>query len=784
MRSPLAWNRFPRGKGGTETGLGQSAGLAVVALVVVAWTSVASQLPVEAAPPPTRAVAAPGSDESLLTVERIFVRHEFDARGFSARWAPDGRGYLRLEPAEGGGRDIVLYDPVSGRRQVVVPASLLIPPGRSTPLTIDDYAFSKDWSLLLVYTNSKRVWRKNTRGDYWVLDRSSRQLWKLGGDAPPSSLMFAKFSPDGRFVAYVRDRSLYVEDLRDRTIRNLVPSPSKDVINGTFDWVYEEEFGLRDGFRWSPDGRSIAFWQIDTSGVPRFPLVNYTDSLYPSVRWIPYPKVGQQNSACRVGVVSLATGEVRWVQIPGDPRDNYIARMDWAASSNELILQQLNRRQNTEHVWLVDAARGVPTKRLLTERDEAWVSVHDELKWLYDGKWLTWVSERDGWRHVYIYSRDGSQVSLVTPGDFDVVRLLHVDERGRWAYFVACPDNPTQRYLYRVGLDGSHLQRLTPESQPGTHTYNISPDGRWAIHTWSAFGRPPVTELISLPDHQSVRVLEDNARLREKLAKLKLGRWEFFRVDIGDGVALDAWCIKPPDFDPKKKYPVVVYVYGEPAGQTVVDRWGGANYLWHQMLAQRGYVVLSFDNRGTAAPRGRAWRKCVYKKLGILGPQDQAAALRAVLKQRPYLDGERVGIWGWSGGGSSTLHALFKYPDLYKVGIAIAPVPNQRYYDTIYQERYMGLPGDNVEGYMNGSPITFAHQLQGKLLLIHGTGDDNCHFATTLMLVNELIRHNKQFWFMAYPNRTHSIREGKNTTRHLRELMTRFLLEQLPPGPR
>ncbi|NOX55489.1 MAG: S9 family peptidase [Planctomycetes bacterium] len=714
----------------------------------------------------------------------MYTKKEFEPQRFAARWSADGRGYLVLEKSKAGGRDIVLYDPASGRREVLVSASLLIPPGQNSPLTIDGYAFSKDRSFVLIYTNSKRVWRKNTRGDYWVLDRSSRQLWKLGGDqAKPSTLMFAKFSPDSRFVAYVRERSLYVEDLRDHTIRALASAGSENVINGTFDWVYEEEFGLRDGFRWSPDGRSIAFWQLDTSGVPRFPLVNNTDSFYPRITWIPYPKTGQRNSACRVGVVRVDTGKTHWVKMPGDPRDNYIARMDWAARSDQIVLQRLNRLQNTNRVMLGDAASG-DVETILTEQDEAWVDVHNELKWIDSGAWFTWISERDGWRHVYLVSRSGKQVRRVTSDRFDVVRLLHVDEKQRWIYFIASPENPTQRYLYRIRLDGTLLQRLTPDDQPGTHSYRISPDARWAIHTYSRFGVPPVVDLIRLPDHERVRVLAANEALRAKVAKLKREPVEFFRVEIGDGVKLDAWCIRPPDFDPKKRYPLLIYVYGEPAGQTVLDRWGSSNYLWHLMLAQQGYVIMSFDSRGTPAPRGRAWRKCIYRKLGIVGPEDQAAALRAVLKARPYLDPSRIGVWGWSGGGSSTLHAMFKFPDLYKTGIAIAPVPNQRYYDTIYQERYMGLPSDNVDGYRNGSPIHFAHQLKGNLLIIHGTGDDNCHYATTEMLINELIRHNKPFTMMAYPNRTHAIREGKKTTRHLRQLMTQYLIEHLPPGPR
>ncbi|MBN2473689.1 MAG: S9 family peptidase [Pirellulales bacterium] len=723
-------------------------------------------------------------DPSRLSVERIFSSGEFSSESFPARWLPDGSGYVCLERSDdpSGGRDLVRHDAETDQREILVSAAHLVPPGESKPLRIDDYAFSQDRSLLLIYTNSKRVWRQNTRGDYWVLDRAGRELRKLGGDAPPSTLMFAKFSPTGRHVAYVRQGNIYLEDLRDHGIRALTRSESLEVINGTFDWVYEEELSLRDGFRFSPDGESIAYWQLDTRGVPGFVMVNNTDVLYPRLTEFKYPKVGQQNSACRVGVVALADGKTRWLDVPGCPREHYIARMDWAGPGR-IILQQLNRRQNTNRVMLADAET-LQATTILTETDDAWVDVHDELTWLADGQRFTWLSDRDGWRHVYLASRTGEAPRLATPGDYDVIRLLHVDEPGGWLYYLASPENPTQRYLYRVRLDGTGTQHVTPSGQPGTHDYQIAPHGRWAIHRFSSFDSPPTAELVELPDHKTVRPLAENKSLREKLDKLWRRPAEFLRIDVGDGVLLDAWCIQPPDLDPGKKYPLLVYVYGEPAGQTVVDRWGGNGYLWHLMLAQRGYVVMSIDNRGTHAPRGRAWRKCIYRQVGILAPADQAAAIRKVLSERSYLDPERIGVWGWSGGGSMSLNAIFKYPNLYRTAMAVAPVANQRLYDTIYQERYMGLPGDNDEGYRRGSPVNFASQLEGNLLIVHGTGDDNCHYQATETLINELIRCNKRFTMMAYPNRSHSIREGVNTTLHLRNLLTRYLQENLPPGPR
>jgi len=735
------------------------------------------------------------SDSSLLTLERIFSSDEFEAEKFGpVRWLKDGTGYTTLEDSKSqeGGKDIVRYDPESKAREVLVSADDLIPSGQSKPLDIDDYSWSADGKKLLIFTNTKRVWRQNTRGDYWVLDLTSRELHKLGGDAKPSTLMFAKFSPDGRYVAYVCERNLYVQYLKNFRVKQLTKDGSTTIINGTSDWVYEEEFGLRNGFRWSPDSKLIAYWQFDTSGVKEFSLINNTDSLYPQLTTFKYPKVGQMNSACRVGVVSIRGGKSQWFKVPGDPRNNYIPKMQWAASSKEVVLQQLNRLQNTNKVrlgkvrtgWFGDIHTG-SIRTVLIEQDEAWVDVSDDLKWLDDGSSFTWVSERDGWRHLYLVSRSGQTLTLLTPGQFDVISVQSIDEKRGWVYYIASPDNPAQRYLYRSTLDGSgKVERLTPINQRGTHKYQISSDSKWAFHTYSSFETPPIIELVRLPEHKTVRTLVENSELRAKLSKLKRYPTEFFRIDIGDGVLLDGWCMKPPDFEPTKQYPLFFYVYGEPAGQTVVDSWSEKRYLWHLMLTQQGYVVMSVDNRGTSAPRGRAWRKCIYRQIGILASADQAAATRAIIKSRSYIDAARIGIWGWSGGGSMSLNAIFRYPDLYHTAMAIAFISNQRFYDTIYQERYMGLPDDNEQGYKNGSPITYAHQLKGNLLIIHGTGDDNCHYQSCEALINELIKHNKHFSMMSYPNRTHAIKEGENTTRHLYELLTGYLNENLPPGPR
>ncbi|QDV68417.1 Prolyl tripeptidyl peptidase precursor [Rosistilla carotiformis] len=743
---------------------------------------------------------------ALLSVDQIYGSSEFSSRSFSGDWLPEGHRYTKRLPTSDGSSDkgIVAIDASDKHRDVLVPAGSLIPAGQTKPLDVASFSFSADQSRVLIFTNTRRVWRRHTRGDYWVLDRSARTLKKLGGDRPESTLMFAKFSPDGQSVAWVHERNIYVESLLTGEIRQVTKTASDKIINGTADWVNEEELGIRDGFRWSPDGSRIAYWQFDTTGVPTMTMINNTRQMYPQTITFPYPKTGQQNSACRVGVVDIKTAETKWIEL-GDPRQHYIARIMWAprrerrgdrepvdrvappvvdtASPDDLVLQEFNRLQNENRVivWDVDSNR---MRTALTETDAAWVDVHDEMFWLDDATRFTWISERDGWRRVYLASRDGQALVPITPEGIDAIELLGIDEAQGLAYVIASPENATQRYLYTASLTGNQWKRLTPADQPGTHRYQLSADRKFAFHTYATLNTPPQTDLISLPDHQRIEMLESNDALRKKLAKRKLPKAELFRVAIEDGVEFDAWCINPPDHKPRKRYPLLIYVYGEPAGTTVHDRWGGSSFLWHQMLAQQGYVVISIDNRGTPQPRGRDWRKSIYRKIGINAPQDQAASVRQILKDRKDIDPDRVGIWGWSGGGSMSLCAIFKFPDLYKTAIAIAPVPNHRYYDTIYQERYMGLPSDNVDGYQEGSPITHAHKLEGNLLLIHGTGDDNCHYATSEMLINELIRHNKPFDMWAYPNRSHSISEGKNTTRHLRALMTRYLNDKLPAGGR
>jgi dipeptidyl-peptidase-4 len=734
------------------------------------------------------AIASPSAaqraaDPSTITLDRLTSGEFYPRFVGRSRWLEDGSSYTTLErSATGAGRDLVRYDAVTGERDLLVSASRLVPRGATGPLDIEDYQWSPDGRRLLIYTNSRRVWRFNSRGDYWVLDLDSGSLHQMGADRPASSLMYGKFDPSGERFGYVSENDLYVEDVVTGDVTRLTRDGSETTINGNFDWVYEEEFFVplpADGWRWSPDGESIAYWQLDAEGIGVFDMINNTDSVYSYTIPVQYPKVGTRNSAARVGVVSAGGGVTVWCEVPGDLRDNYIPRMEWSGNGDEVTIQRMNRRQSTNQVMLCDASDG-SIRTLLTETDAAYLDAIDDWMWLGGDERMTWISERTGWRHIYTVDRRGGELAAVTSGDWEVVSVELIDEDGGWVYFIASPDDATQRYLYRVSLRGGDPERLSPEDQPGTHSYSISPNGAFAMHTFSTLTTPAVTSLVRLPDHEVLRVMEDNARLRETIAALDVGRTEFFQVDVGDAL-LDAWMMYPPDFDPSLEYPVFFYVYGSPFDQTVVDRWDFLYFGWHTMLTQQGYIVASVDNRGTPGPRGRDWRKAQYRKLGRVNSADIAAAAR-VISERPYVDASRMGIWGWSGGGQTTLNVLFRYPEVFSTGISVAAVTNLRNYDTIYMERYMGLLDENPEDYRDGSALNFAGGLEGNLLLVHGTGDDNVHYQNAEQLINELIRHNKHFTMLAYPNRSHGIYEGRGTQTHLFTSMTRYLNEHLPPG--
>lgn len=720
-----------------------------------------------------------------ITIEKIFGSKEYKSNSFGPfKWDKVGHSFTLLKPSKKGEKikELFRYDP--GRKKfkkLIGTNDLIIPGDKKDTIIIEGYSISPDRNKVLIFTNSKYVWRAKTRGNYWIFDLRSKEFFRVGKGLKESSMMFAKFSPDSKKIAYVSERNIYVENVSGINFLQLTKSGSDSIINGTFDWVYEEEFHMKDGFRWSPDGEHIAFWQFDITGVKDFHLIDYISDIYSKVIPIQYPKAGETNSSCRIGYAKSSGGKIKWINFEGDPRMHYLARMEWASSSEELIIQRLNRSQNRNQVWLHNIITG-NSNNIFTETDTAWLDVVDKFIWIEKGKFLLWPSEKDGWRHIYKISRNGEKNQLITAGNFDVISILGVDLKKSLVYFSASPDNPSQSYLYSASLsEDPVIRKITPLNLPGTHRYEISDDSKSAVHYYSTFNIPELIEIIRLPDHKRKLLLEDNGNLRKKLKTLSLPDGEFFRINTEKGFKLDCWMMKPSDFNKNKKYPVIFYVYGEPWSQTVRDSWRGDSYMWHRFLTQRGYIIMSIDNRGTPAPRGREFRKIVYKKLGIITPKDQVDGVKAALRKFPFLDSNKIGVWGWSGGGSMTLNLLFQYPDVYKTGVSVAPVSDMRYYDSVYQERYMGTPTENKNGYREGSPITHAKGLKGKLLLIHGTGDDNVHYQNSEALIDKLIENKKQFSMMAYPNRRHSIKEGKNTKVHLYTLMTEFFLKNLVP---
>lgn len=717
-----------------------------------------------------------------LNLEDVVAGKIIQTKGMGAMsWLKDGEHYSRVEAnTEQGGTDIVSYRAKDNAREVLIPASLFVDKATGKSVPVRSISWSADNRKVLVYTNTQRVWRYDTRGDYWVLDLSDKSFRQIGKDRPESSLMFAKFSPDASKVAYVSENNIYVEDLASQSVKQLTTDGSETIVNGTFDWVYEEEFACRDGFRWSPDGQYIAYWQSDTEGTGVFDMINNVDSLYPKILHFPYPKAGTTNSAVKVGYVSVNGGATTWIDIPGDPRNNYIPRMEFIPNSNELFIQQLNRPQNTNKVWIAKIGSSKP-EHIFTDEDKAWVDTNDHIRWLKDNQYFTWESERSGWRHLYRVSRNGKDIQPITAGDFDYISTVGMDMKKGLVYFIASPDNFTQRYLYSAKLFGKgEVKRESPMDEAGQHSYSMSPTGKWAVHTFSNAVTPPVIDMVSFPGHKSVRMIEDNAEAKAQYQALGLRPKEFVKAKSGD-LILDVCMIKPANFDPNKKYPVIIEVYGEPAGSTVQDVWSGGD-LWNQYMVNQGYIYVSIENRGANAPRGREWRKCIYGEVGTFACEDQARGIQDLARQYSFIDLSRIGITGWSGGGSQTLNCMFRYPSVFHTGIAIAFVSDQRLYDTIYQERYMNTPQNNPEGYRKGSPITYANGLEGNLLLIHGTGDDNVHYQSCEMLVDKLVEYGKMFSQISYPMRSHGIYERKGTTLHLRKSMAKYWLEHLPAG--
>ena len=581
-------------------------------------------------------------------------------------------------------------------------------------------------------------------------------------------------SPDGRRIAEARHQKVVVRNV-----------DGKERIELTED-VSDRDISYRD-LRWSPSGKYVSFVEADDTNVKQRSVLIPGDPSYPGVAKHRFARVGGRLAALRVGVADVAKEKVRWLPLEVPDEGFYLGQVDWISNSDDLLIETMSRFRDKREFWIASIDGKI--NRIYSEVNDAWAvgshGINSGAKWIHDGEAFVFISEKDGWRHAWLLSRDGKTETKLTPGEFDLIDRAQVDEAGGWYYFYASPDNATQKYLYRVPLDGSGtLQRISPKDQPGTHEYEISPDAKWAIHTYSTLNDPPVVDLVELPDHKLVRVLDDHSELRERFQQLNVQPTEFVQIDIGDGVVMDASLTKPRDFDESKKYPVFVYVYGEPYLQTVLDKWGAAQIDFLRVVADNGYITVSIDNRGTAAPKGAAWRRSIFGSLGPLSTEEQAAGIQKLAEMKPYIDLDRVGIWGWSGGGSNTLNAMFRKPDVYHVGIAVVPKPQPWLYNAWFQEIYMRTREVNAEGYERSAPINFAEGLKGKLLIVTGSGETNTHIQIIEGLVDRLVELGKPFDYMVYPNRDHGLREGPGTVVHVRMLILRYLIENLPPGPR
>jgi dipeptidyl-peptidase 4 len=740
-------------------------------------------------------LAAPLSAQSPppLSAERIFRSPEFSAQGLPfVRWMRDGRSYLNVK-SDIGGTMLVKVDAVTGAETVLVRAGTL-KDAAGQPIEVEDVTLSADETKALIFHGSVRVWRTNTRGVYHVVDFATQVVSPLvgspvaampaqshgpsflatglaSGASDPNLQMFAKFSPDGNQVAYGRANDLWVKDLRTGSETRLTTDGSDDIINGTTDWVYEEELGLRDAFRWSPDSKRLAFWRFDQSAVPAFPIVDELGT-YPRVSTLRYPKAGEANSRVSIHVIG-ADGSDRHALDVGPDTGQYITRLEWI-DADSIAVQRLPRKQVRLDLLLVSATTG-NGRLVVSESDSAYVGTEGEpVVWLRDRKRFLLRSDRSGWQQYYLYRRDGTLVTRVTRDSMDVLDLLAIDEKAGAAYVLVAAPAATQQQLMRVTLDGWRAERLTRGD--GSHAMLVSPTAAFMFDAYSRLGVPPVVTLFALPRMTRVRELTDNASVRTRLVALGVQPAQLFAIPMPDGASLDAYRVLPPAFDSTRRYPVLMYAYGGPAAPEVIDQWGGSRYLWHLSLAQQGYVVVVVDNRG-AAFRGRAFRKVTQLRLGTQETSDQLDAARWLGRQ-PWVDASRIGFWGWSFGGYLAAMVAAKGGDLFRAVIAVAPVTDWRLYDTIYTERFMWTPQENGAAYQDAAPQNAVAGIRARFLLIHGTGDDNVHPQNSVQLVDRMVRANRPLQQLFYPNRTHSI-SGGNTTVHLYDAMTRFLRENL-----
>lgn len=709
-------------------------------------------------------IPALAQEAKKVSLEDVFKKGTFSQKSvFGINWMKDGLYYSSL--VERDGYPTVVKINVSTGEEVGV-----LLDGRSLEIDFSSYSFNADETKALVATAVEPIYRRSSKGIYYVVDLASGQKQQLMGG---EKISYATLSPDNTRVAFVMDNNLYVTELGSQKVTRLTADgEANKIINGAADWVYEEEFSMAQAFKWSPDGRKIAFIRFDESDVPEFNMQTW-GPLYPKDYRFKYPKAGEKNALVSIHVVDMSSLAIQKMDA-GTETDQYLPRLYWTQDSNQLAFIRLNRLQNQLDLLHANASTG-ESKLILSEISKTYVDLdyNDDLQYLSDGNSFVRTSEQDGYKHVYHHRMDGSLIRQLTSGTWEVSSMVGIDEKAKKLYYVSTEASPLERNFYVIQLDGKGKKSLTPAK--GSHTINMSPDFSYFIDYYTTADTPVKVSLYEASGKER-KVLEDNQALKDRMANFALGKKEFFTFPTVDGTTLNGYLIKPADFDPNKKYPVLLYVYGGPGSQNVLNSWGGSRDFWHQHLAAEGYLVASIDNRGTGA-RGRDFKHATYANLGKLETIDQIEGAKFLAKM-PFVDPSRIGIWGWSYGGYMSSLSLMIGHEVFKTAIAVAPVTTWRYYDTIYTERYLQTPQLNPAGYDDNSPITHVNKLKGNLLLIHGTGDDNVHFQNAVDLVNALIAANKQFESFYYPNRNHGI-SGGNTTWHLYTQMTDFLKRKL-----
>jgi dipeptidyl-peptidase-4 len=698
-----------------------------------------------------------------LSLDVIFKNRELRTKGPGVIIPlRDGIHYLKND------RDTLWkYDYSTGKKDGYLCVFSDIKDDEGKNLDIDEFTLSPDETLMLIATETEAIYRHSSKSEYYIYDLSKNQTQRLsvGGKQ-----RLAEFSPDGRKVAFVRENNLYIKDLSSGS-ETAITTDGKlnSIIYGTTDWVYEEEFSFTRGFFWSPDGSRIAYYRFDESRVKEFNMPMY-GTLYPEEYRYKYPKAGEDNSIVDIFVYDLKEGKSIKLNT-GSENDQYLPRMMWADKLGMLAVQRLNRLQNHLEIILFDPATG--NGRVVYEEKNKWyIEITDDMTFLPGGKEFLITSQKSGYNHIYLINTEGKPEKQLTNGNWEVEQILGYNPLRKLIYFKAAYSSPLNREICSVDLKG---RMKVIAGIPGTNTAQFDPTYKWFLKSWSDANTPPVYSICDA-NGKEIRIIEDNAALKAKMPEWGLQIREFFTFKTGQGVDLNGWMIKPSNFDPTKRYPVLVYLYGGPGSQTVTNSWGGGQ-LWYQMLAQKGIVVVSVDNRGTGF-RGEEFRKMTYGQLGKYETEDQIELAKYLINQGIAEPG-RIGIFGWSYGGYMSSLCMTKGSEYYNVGIAVAPVTNWRYYDNIYTERYMGLPKDNPNGYDDNSPINHVSKLNGKYLLIHGTADDNVHFQNSVEMVTALVNANKQFQTMYYPNSNHGIYTGRNTTYHLYTLMTQFLMDNL-----